>query len=359
MDTILEGCHLDSCGGHFAGDSTARKALMASYWWPSMFSDAHQFVQCCDACQRIGRPTGSFAMPLVPILAQAPFEKWGIDFVGPIAPASRYGQKRYILVATDYVTKWAEAATTKTDNATIVATFLYENIITRFGCPKELISDRGTHFINHTIAALTTKYEIKHRKTTPYHPRANGQTEKTNGILCKILTKTISGAGTDWNTKLFAALWAYRTAYKVTTNATPFQLVYGQEAILPIELEVPSLRIVVEYRLGDTESLQFRLSQLEKLDEIRAQALLTMEATLKRRKSYYDSKLKLKTFKPNDLVLLYDNRFQHFPGKLQVWWHGSYRVLECFPNGLVQLADFSGTQFLTRINGNRLKLYYP
>ena len=207
--------------------------------------------------------------------------------------------------------------------------------------------------------ALTTKYEIKHCKTTPYHPRANGQTEKTNGILCKILTKTISGAGTDWDTKLFAALWAYLTAYKVTTNATPFQLVYGQEAILPIELEVPSLRIAVEYRLGDTESLQFRLSQLEKLDEIKAQALLTMEATQKQWKSYYDNKLKLKTFKPNDLVLLYDNRFQHFPGKLQVWWHGPYSVLECFPIGSVQLADFAGTQFLTRINGNRLKLYYP
>ena len=110
------------------------------------------------------------------------------------------------------MTKWAKAVATKTDNATTVATFLYENIITCFGCPKELVSDRGTHFINHTIAALTSKYEIKHRKTTRYHPRANGQMEKTNGIFCKILTKTISGARTDWDTKLFAALWAYRIA---------------------------------------------------------------------------------------------------------------------------------------------------
>lgn len=69
-------------------------------------------------------------MPLVPILAQVPFEKWGIDFVGPIAPASRHGQKRYILVTTDYVTKWTEAIATRNDNASTVATFLYENIIT-------------------------------------------------------------------------------------------------------------------------------------------------------------------------------------------------------------------------------------
>ena len=220
-------------------------------------------------------------MPLVPILAETPFGKWGIDFVGPIAPTSRNGQKRYILVATDYVTKWTEVVAKKTDNANTIAIFLYENIIKHFGCSKELVSDRGTYFINNTIATLTSKYEIKHHKTTPYHPRANGQTKKTNGILCKILTKTISGAGSDWDTKLFAALWAYRIRYKVTTNAMPFQLVYGQEAI---ELEVPSLQIVVDHRLGDVDSLQFCLFQLEKLDETRAQALLTMEAIQKTQK---------------------------------------------------------------------------
>jgi transposase InsO family protein len=93
------------------------------------------------------------------------------------------------LVATEYVTKWAEAIATKNDDADTIARFLYENIITRFGCPKELVSDRGTHFINSTIEKLLSKYMIKHRKSTPYHPHANGQTEKTNGILCKIITK--------------------------------------------------------------------------------------------------------------------------------------------------------------------------
>jgi transposase InsO family protein len=74
---------------------------------------------------------------------------------------------------------------------------LWQNIITRFGCPKELVSDRGTHFINKIIEQLTAKYLIKHRKSTPYHSRANGQTEKTNGILCKIITKTVQGSNTD------------------------------------------------------------------------------------------------------------------------------------------------------------------
>ena len=75
MDTILEGCHLDSCGGHFVGISTARKALMVAYWWPTIFFDAHQFVCRCDACQQIGQLVGTSTMPLVPILAQTSFEK--------------------------------------------------------------------------------------------------------------------------------------------------------------------------------------------------------------------------------------------------------------------------------------------
>ena len=85
----------------------------------------------------------------------------------------------------------------------------------------------------------------------------------------------------------------------------------------------------MDYKLGDVDSIQFHLSQLEKLDEIRAQVLLTMEAIQKCRKSYHDSKLKLKVFKPNNLVLLYDSQFQHFPSKLQVCWHGPCCVLEC------------------------------
>jgi len=139
------------------------------------------------------------------------------------------------LIATEYVTKWTEAIPTKTDDEDTVAKFIYENIIIRFGCPKEIISDRGTDFVNKTIEKLLNKYFIKHRKSTPYHPQANGQTEKINDILCKIITKTIQGSNMDWDERLLDALWAYRTAHKVTTKHTPFQLVYGQEAILPIE----------------------------------------------------------------------------------------------------------------------------
>ena len=119
-----------------------------------------------------------------------------------------------------------------------------------------------------------------------------------------------------------------------------------------------SLRIAIDERLGEMESHQSRLQDLEKLDETRREALLRTEAIQKRRKSYYDSKLKPKTFEVKDWVLLYDSRYMKFPGKFQFRWLGPYKVTEVFPNGSVQLTDVRGNLFVTRINGNRLKKYY-
>ena len=118
VQIILKGCHDEVCGGHFPGLVIAQKALQSGYWWPTLFTDANQYAKQCDPCQRVGKPTPSNAMPLILILAQNPFEKWGIDFVGPIKPPRRYGQKYC------YGQK---------DDTKIVAKFIYENSITRFG----------------------------------------------------------------------------------------------------------------------------------------------------------------------------------------------------------------------------------
>lgn len=171
-----------------------------------------------------------------------------------------------------------------------MAKFLYKNIINRFSCPKELVGDPSTHFLNSTIEQLLQKYMIKHWKSTSYYPQANGQIEKTNGIMYKIITKIIQGLATNCDQWVFDALWAYRTTFKVTTKHTPFQLLFGQDAILPIELKIPSLRIAVDNRLGDLESLEHRYDLFEKLDEVRGQAYLNTVAIQNQRKSFYDSK---------------------------------------------------------------------
>jgi hypothetical protein len=133
--------------------------------------------------------------------------------------------------------------------------------------------------------------------------------------------------------------------------------VYGLEAMLPIEVELPSLRVAISERLDDQASLRERLDTLERLDEIRSQAFMNMEAIQKQKKSYYDSKLQPKVLKENDLVLLYDSRFQKFPGKFKMRWFGPYKILKAYSNGSMELMDFAGNIHATRYNGYRLKKY--
>ena len=140
-----------------------------------------------------------------------------IDYIGEVHPNSLRGMA-YIVVATEYLTKWAETKAVKTNTAAHAATFMYENIIVRFGCPKILVSDRDIHFLNELIQEMTDRFQIDHRKTTPYHHQTNGQTERVNGTLVNILRKTITDAKRDWDVNLTVTLWAYRTTFNVITH---------------------------------------------------------------------------------------------------------------------------------------------
>ena len=358
ISAVIESMHTEESGGHYALYNTVKKILNAGYWWPTMYRDTHTFIQTCDSCQRTGKPTASSHWPLTPIIPLAPFEKWGIDFIGPIDPVAAKSRARYIILATDYATKWVEAIATKKNDAMTAAKFIFEYIIVRFGCPLELVSDRGKHFLNKVIRYITDLYFIRHRKTTPYNPKANGLTERANGLMEKILLKIISAHKTDWDLKLHSALWAYRTAEKITTRQTPFYMVYGQHSIMPVEFEIPTQRVSIEERLPVEESQDARLLQLQKLEEDRMYALEETEKQQAKRSKKYNAKMKPVVIKEGDLVLMFDSRYMLFPGKFHTRWIGPFTAKKIYPNGSVQLEDMDGDELETRINGSRLKKYF-
>ena len=167
------------------------------------------------------------------------------------------------------MTRWAEVIATKRITTSKVAKFVFDNICCRFGMPLEIISDRGLGFQADLVGELMERLKIKWRHSSPYYPQCNGLVEKVNGMICKIITKQVGTHPHNWDKHLNAALWAYRTSFCTSLGFTPFHLLYGQEALLPIELELASLKVIARDGLKPKEKVKERLLQLELLQNDR------------------------------------------------------------------------------------------
>ncbi|GJZ20582.1 reverse transcriptase domain-containing protein, partial [Tanacetum coccineum] len=299
-------------GVTYGANYTAKKIFDLGFYWPTIYKDAHDFVTRCDICQRQGKISQRDEMPQNSIQVCEIFDIWGIDFMGPF-PSSR-GNK-YILVAVDYLSKWVEAKALPTNDARVVCKFL-KSLFSRFGAPRAIISDRGTHFCNDQFAKVMLKYGVTHRLSTAYHPQTSGQVEVSNRGLKRILERTVGENRASWSDKLDDALWAFRTTYK-----TPIRKV-----------------------------------QLNELNELRDHAYENSLIYKEKTKRINDFKIKNSVFNVGDQVILFNSRLKIFSGKLKSRWSGPFTVTQVFPYGTVELSQNSGPNF--KVNGHRLKHYF-
>ena len=172
----------------------------------------------------------------------------------------------------DYVSKWVEAIPCRKASTEESISMVKNNIFPRYGVPRILISDGGTHFTGNSFRKCLSKLGIEHRVATAYHPQTNGQAEPSNRQLKRILNKTIEKGGKDWSKKLDGALWAYRTAFKTPIGMTPYQFVYGKACHLPVELEHKAYWAIKEMSLDLDAARMKRRIQISELEEMRLKA---------------------------------------------------------------------------------------
>ncbi|XP_020676518.2 uncharacterized protein LOC110095352 [Dendrobium catenatum] len=194
-----------------------------------------------------------------------------IQVVGPIDPPSSKGH-RFILAATDYFSKWTEAIPLKEVKSEDVMRFFRDHVVYCFGVPCRIISNNSPSFRSTKIAIFALCHNKNWRYSSIYYPRANGLAEGFNKTLVQLRRKILVENKREWYEKLLEALWAYRTTYHTLTQCTPYALAFGVEAVLPLEVELPSLRVVISHNLSHEDNARLRLEELDGLEELRLQA---------------------------------------------------------------------------------------
>jgi hypothetical protein len=218
--------HERICGTHQPPSKMKWLLWRGEFYWPTMIANYFQYYKGCDKCQKFGNIQLVRAAMMHTIIKSWLFRGCGLDFIGQIYPPSSKGH-RFMLVATDYFTKWTKVVPLKNMTHKEVIKFITENIIHRFGIPQTLTTDQDTSFISNQVREFIESYKIKLLNSSLYYAQANSQAESSNKTLIKLIKKKIEDNPRRWHEVLSEALWDHRISRHGATKVTPFELVYG------------------------------------------------------------------------------------------------------------------------------------
>ncbi|XP_076451106.1 uncharacterized protein LOC143286993 [Babylonia areolata] len=321
--TVLSLGHDIPMAGHL-GVRRTQERVWQHFYWPGMCKDVRQYCRSCDVCQRTSPRGKNQRVPLgtVPLVSE-PFQKVGVDIVGPITPASARGN-RYILVVVDYATRYPEAVALKGIDSVTVADALWQ-MWTRVGVPSEVLTDRGTQFTSDVMAQVNRLLGIHGRTTTPYHAQANGLVERFNATLKKMIQRLCIEKPKDWDLFIPAVLFAFREVPQESLRFSPFELLYGRTVRGPMAL---LRQLWTKEASSPPETLtevEYVVDLRNRLEETCRLARENLQQAATKYKRQYDKKARERWFEVGDEVLLL---LPEKKNKLQIAWQGPYRVIE-------------------------------
>lgn len=334
--------------GHI-GKTTVFDLLRKRWWWSTMPLDIANWLASCPQCQLAsGAHKNRHSAPMVPSDVPAPFSRWHLDFVGEL-PLTKKGN-RWLLTAVDFTTNWPIARAVPAATAETVADFIYEEIVMRFGCPAEIVTDRGANFMSKLVQLYCQRVRINHKMTSAFHPRTNGKCERFNGIIKTMLRKYVHGAIHMWDDFVDAALFACRVRKHRSAGVSPFFLVYGREPVLPGDFLRPYVLPLVA---NDPRTIaEHTARELEELGQVRAAAAKRMMAVAEYDKQRWDAAIDKLDFEIGDHVLL---RNEQKYG-LEYNWFGPFLVVDKNENiNIYKLVDLGGVPYSSWVHVDRLK----
>lgn len=355
---IIQHMHASEVGGSHFGINATQVKIAQRFWWPKMTEDIRHAIRTCEKCCRANPKTHAEQAQLHPVKVPPElFHRWGIDMVGPLKTTER--GNTYIITATEYLTKWCEIEAVPDKSADRVHSFLMK-LFYRFGACSVLLHDQGREFNNSKVNDLCETLNVQVAMTSAYHPQTNGLTERFNQTLVTSLCKVVNEQADDWDIHLDAVAFAYRTKQQASTKMSPFQLMYGVQARLPVDLQDQSTTDV-----GDEDAETFAKAVTTRaktatdlLRKTRDEAVKNIENAQATQKKQYDIKRRPATFDLGDRVLRYNRRREtRKGGKLNVRYDGPFLISEVLGKGVYRLTTTSGSPVKTMANSRDLKLF--
>ena len=302
--------HLHDDMGHLGKDRVLDLAR-TRFFWPKMAKDIEHYVTRVCRCLKDRRPAVQQREPLHPIETTTPFQMVSIDFL-KLEPSKGY---QYILVVMDHFTRYAQAYPTRNKSAKTAAEKVYNDFIMRFGFPEVIHHDQGGEFENKLFYHLDELSEIRHSRTTPYHPQGNGQVERFNRTLLSMLRTLPEKHKSRWTDHLNKVVHAYNCTKNDSTGYAPFFLLFGRHPRLPIDIvlnrEPPS-----RFQTYPAYVKQWRNA----MDEAYKLASEKARQNAGKGKKHYDKRARAVVLEPGDRVLVRDMKPKEGPSKLRSYW---------------------------------------